>query len=97
MKSNGGFVTDKEEMDGSDHGRHDKAQHNGSVDPQVEEMLLKILVFWKNVTNIGSVVTGSEAWRSWKLLRVKVIQSVVAGLENYFQFLLAGPVTEPDV
>ena len=66
MKSNGGFVTDKEEMDGSDHGRHDKAQHNGSVDPQVEEMLLKILIFWKNVTNIGSVVTGSaEAGRSW--------------------------------
>ena len=93
MKSNGGFVTDKEEMDGSDHGRHYKAQHNGSVDPQVEEMLFKILVFWKKVTNIGSVKAG----RSWKLLRVKVIQSVVAGLENYFQFLLAGPVTEPDV
>ena len=98
MKGNGGFVTDKEEMDCSDHGGHDKAQHNGSVDPQVEEMLLKILVFWKNVTNIGSVVTGSaEAWRSWQLLRVKVIQAVVACLENYFQFLLAGPVTEPDV
>ena len=71
-------------MDGSDHGGHDKAQHNGSVDPQVEEMLLKILVFWNKVTNIGSVVPGSEAWRSWKLLRVKVILAVVAGLENYF-------------
>ena len=98
MKSNGGFVTDKEEMDGSDHGRHDKAQHNGSVNPQVEEMLLKILIFWNKVTNIGSVVTGSaEAGWSWQLLRVKVIQAVVACLENYFKFLLAGPVTEPDV
>ena len=65
MKGNGGFVTDKEEMDGSDHGRHDKAQHNGSIDAQVEEMLLKILIFWKKVTDVSSVVTGSiKAW-SW--------------------------------
>ena len=65
MESNGGFVTNEEEMDGSDHGRHDETKNNGSIYSQVEEMLFKILVFWNKVTNIGSVVTGSEAWRSW--------------------------------
>ena len=66
MKGNGGFVTDKEEMDGSDHGGHDKAQHNGSVDPQVEEMLLKIRVFWKNVTS-----PNKSSYFRVKLKRIK--------------------------
>ena len=46
-------------MDGSDHGRHDETEHYGSIDSMVEEVLLKRVIFLKEVTNMGNVVIDS--------------------------------------
>ena len=66
-------------MDGSDHGRHDETKDNGSIDSQVEEMLLKIVIFMKKVTNIGTVVIGSfsQTW-SWKIIRMRALHAGVS-------------------
>ena len=66
-------------MDGSDHGRHNETKNNGSIDSQVEEMLLKIVIFLKKVTYIGSVVIGSfsQTWRR-KIIRMRAIHAGVS-------------------
>ena len=51
-------------MDSSDYGRHDDTEHHGSIDSKVEEVLLKRVIFLKEVRNMGNVVIDSftQAW-----------------------------------
>ena len=93
MKLDRGLVANQEEMNSSDHGRHNEAQHNGRVDSQIVEMLLKVFIFLKEIPDKGGVVSSSNTW-CWKI--IIVIKARIC-FQNYFEFLLAGPVAKPDV